>query len=158
MQELFEQFDQLGIAHQTAEHPPFFTVEDGREWQSRIPGLHCKTLFLKDKKDRLYLLVLPHDRRADLAAIEKIIGSARLSFAKPELLLAMLRVTPGSVTPFAVLYDQPPRITVYLDQRIVEVAQVCYHPMRNDRTTTITSVDLIKFLRHTGHEPNVIAV
>ncbi len=104
-EQLFAFFDKLGIAHTTIEHPPFFTVEEGRVWHDKIPGLHGKNLFLKDKKDKLWLVVMPAEKRADLGRIEKQVGAARVSFGKPELLLEVLGVTPGSVTPFGLMND-----------------------------------------------------
>src|SRR5271156_2051816 len=94
---LFAFFDELGIAHSTLEHPPFFTVEEGRAWHDKIPGLHCKNLFLKDKKHKIWLIVMPGDKRADINCLEKRIHAARLSFGKPELLQEVLGLTPGSV-------------------------------------------------------------
>jgi Ala-tRNA(Pro) deacylase len=44
--ELFALFDRLGIEHSTMRHPPFFTVEEGRPWRDKIPGLHCNNLFI----------------------------------------------------------------------------------------------------------------
>lgn len=102
------------------------------------------------------MVVIPFSRRADLNALEKKIGSARLSFGKPELLDQVLRVKPGSVTPFALIYDAPPRVQVVLDSDILKSDLVCYHPLRNDYSTTIAANDLLKFLRDTGHEPVVI--
>jgi Ala-tRNA(Pro) deacylase len=49
IEQLFACLDCLGIAHSTIGHPPFFTVEDGRDWHHRIPGRHCKNLFMKDR-------------------------------------------------------------------------------------------------------------
>ncbi|TAH36196.1 MAG: prolyl-tRNA synthetase associated domain-containing protein [Alphaproteobacteria bacterium] len=156
MDELLQYLKDLGINQQTINHPAFFTVEEGLQWHDRIPGLHCKTLFLKDKKDKLWLVVIPFHIRADLNRLEKKIGSARLSFGKPELLESTLRVKPGSVTPFAVMHDNPPKVQVVLDQSIPKADLVCYHPMRNDYTTTIAANDLLKFLRATGHEPMIV--
>ena len=53
--ELFAFLDQLGIEHSTMSHPPIFTVDEGRAWHDKIPGLHCKNLFLKDKKGKIWL-------------------------------------------------------------------------------------------------------
>jgi hypothetical protein len=53
--ELFALFDRLGIEHSTIEHPPFFTVEEARPWHDKIPGLHCKNLFIKDRKGGIWL-------------------------------------------------------------------------------------------------------
>src|SRR5690349_9978587 len=103
--ELFAFLDQLGVAHSTISHPPFFTVEEGRDWHDKIPGRHGKNLFLKDRKDRIWLVVMPADKRADLNRLEKRIGAARLSFGKPDLLAEVLELTPGSVTPFGLIND-----------------------------------------------------
>src|SRR5690349_21441506 len=98
--QLFAFLDKLGIAHSTVEHPALFTVEDGRDWHDKIPGLHCKNLFLKDRKDKIWLAVMPGDKRADLNRLEKRLSAPRFSFGKPELLAEVLKLTPGSVTPF----------------------------------------------------------
>jgi Ala-tRNA(Pro) deacylase len=52
--DLFSMFDRLGIEHSTVEHPPFFTIEDGRPWHDKIPGLHGKNLFLQDRKGGIW--------------------------------------------------------------------------------------------------------
>ena len=33
-----------------------------------------------------------------------------------------------------------------------------YHPLRNDATTSITSSDLLKFIRAMGHEPKFVEI
>lgn len=152
-EQLFAFFDQLGIAHSTVEHPPLFTVEDGREWWDKIPGLHCKNLFLKDKKGKIWLVVMPGDKRADINRIEKNIGAARLSFGKPDLLFEVMGLTPGSVTPFGLMNDSHKQITVVLDNDLFKSAQVNFHPLHNAASTTIRSEDLLKFVKAQGYEP-----
>ena len=68
--DLFASLDRLGIAHQTVTHPPLFTVEQSRALRGPIPGGHTKNLFLKDKKDALFLVVALEDARdrAEVAA------------------------------------------------------------------------------------------
>jgi len=41
--DLFALFDALGIGHSTIEHPPFFTVEEGRPWRDNVADLHCRS-------------------------------------------------------------------------------------------------------------------
>src|SRR5262249_17588574 len=55
--DLFAFLDSLGIAHKSVRHPPLFTVEQSRALRGQIPGGHTKNLFLKDKKDALFLVV-----------------------------------------------------------------------------------------------------
>ena len=82
--ELFALFDRLEIEHSTVEHPPFFTVEEGRPYHDKIPGLHCKNLFIKDRKGGIWLVVLPADKQVDLGRLEKALGAPRFSFARPK--------------------------------------------------------------------------
>ena len=154
--QLFAQFDALGIAHSTIEHPPFFTVEEGRVWHDKIPGLHCKNLFMKDKKGQLWLAVLPGDKRADIGQLEKRIGSARLSFGKPDLLLDILGITPGSVTPYALINDTARQVKVVLDRDMMQSELINFHPLINTASTTIKTSDLLKFIEALGYTPQIV--
>jgi len=151
--QLFAYFDTLGIAHATVEHPPLFTVEEGRDWWHKIPGMHCKNLFLKDRKDKVWLVVMPGEKRADLNQLEKRVNAPRFSFGKPELMQEVLGITPGSVTPFALLNDNARRLTVILDEDLLKSDTVNFHPLHNAASTTVTSADLVKFVKSLGYEP-----
>lgn len=152
-EQLFAFFDKLGIEHETISHPPLFTVEEGRDWHDKIPGLHCKNLFLKDKKGKLWLVVMPGDKRAHLNKLEREIGAARCSFGKPALLEETLGITPGSVTPFALLNDTSRKVTVVLDTDMMNATMVNFHPLRNDASTVLKSTDLMKFIKELGYSP-----
>lgn len=154
--ELFALFDELRIEHTTIEHPPFFTVEEGRPWHDKIPGLHCKNLFIKDRKGGIWLVVMPADKRADLGRLEKLVGAPRFSFARPELLQEVLGLTPGSVTPFGLINDAQRRVTVILDEEMLDSEWMNVHPLRNAASTTIRSADLLRFVRALGYEPIVV--
>lgn len=153
--QLFAYLDTLQIQHQTIEHPPVFTVEEGRDLHSKIPGMPCKNLFLKDKKDKLWLVVMPGLKRAHLAALERAIGSARLSFGRPELLQEVLDITPGSVTPFALMNDTSRRVTVVLDSDMMKSGLVNFHPLRNTASTVLETADLLKFIKSLSYSPLV---
>jgi len=157
-QPLLALFGQLGIAARTHAHAPAFTVEQGNAVWAEIPGIHCKNLFLKDAKARLWLVVAPVERRIDLKRLPEVIGSARLSFGSAELLGEVLGIAPGSVTPFALINDSARRVSLVLDSWMMEQALVNFHPLRNDMTTTVTPADLRRFLAHTGHIPDVVSL
>jgi Ala-tRNA(Pro) deacylase len=156
--DLFARFKTLGIETQTREHAPVFTVEEARTLRGEIPGGHCKNLFLKDEKDTLWLIVCLEDARVDLKAAPTIIGSRRLTFGKPPLLMEVLGVEPGSVTPFGLINDTSVRINVVLDKAMMQEELLNYHPLRNDATTTIRSADLLTFIKSCGHHPRIVAV
>ena len=92
--DLFARFDALGIVTSTVEHPPVFTVEEAKKAHDTIPGGHCKNLFCKDEKGVLWLIVALEDSRIDLKAAPAKIGSRRLSFGKPELLMEVWASSP----------------------------------------------------------------
>jgi Ala-tRNA(Pro) deacylase len=157
-QDLFAFLDSLGIEHSTVTHPPFFTVDEGRSWHALIPGLHCKNLFIKDRKGGIWHVVLPADKRADLAALEKALGAPRFSFAKPEVLMEVLQLTPGSVTPFGLINDTARRVKMVLDQDMLASEWVNFHPLKNDASTTIRAADLVRFIRALGYAPTIMTV
>ena len=146
--------DFLGIANDTVDHPALRTVDDSQALRGDIPGGHAKNLFVKDKKSRLFLLVLGEDDGIDLKRVhEKIGAQGRVSFGGPDLLWEVWGVRPGSVTPFGAINDPAGRVTVTLDAAMMRHARLNFHPLVNTSTTGLASVDLVKFLRATGHEP-----
>jgi Ala-tRNA(Pro) deacylase len=156
--DLFAFFASQAIATTTVDHTPVFTVEEAKKVHDEIPGGHCKNLFCKDEKGVLWLIVALEDARIDLKAVPAIIGSKRLSFGKPELLMQVLGVIPGSVTPFALINDRPPTVNVILDAEMMQVPLLNYHPLSNDATTSISNADFLKFITACGHVPRTLAV
>ncbi len=151
--EILARLAELGIDERTTMHAPVFTVEEAQLHTHDLPGGHCKNLFLKDKKDRLWLVTCLDEQRVDLNRLSKLLGAARFSFGRAELLREVLGVTPGSVTPLAIVNDVDHRVTHVLDTKLVAHELVNCHPLENDATTTLTSADLLRFIRATGHEP-----
>lgn len=149
-------FRTLRIESVTFEHPPVFTVGEGLDFKALIPGGHTKNLFLKDKKDALWLVTALQDTVIDLKWLPKRIDAARLSFGSAELLLEVLGVTPGSVTPLALLNDRDRRVRPVLDAALLAHEFVNCHPLKNDKTTTLKSADLLVFLKDMGYAPLVV--
>jgi Ala-tRNA(Pro) deacylase len=150
--------DKLGISTTTVDHAPVFTVEQAQKIHGHIPGGHCKNLFCKDEKGVLWLIVAMEDARIDLKAAKDKIGSKRLTFGKPELLMEVLGIEPGSVTPFSLINDREVRTNVILDEAMMRHEHLNFHPLKNDATTTISSHDLLDFIKACGHAPRIVAV
>lgn len=155
---LFARLDELEIAHRTYAHPPVFTVDEAKALRGELPGGHCKSLFLKDKKDGLWLVVALEECRVDLKRLADALGAPRFSFGSAELLHEVLGVRPGSVTPFAAINDDARRVTVVLQRAMLAHDPLNYHPLENDRTTAIAPGDLVRFLEACGHRPLVADV
>jgi Ala-tRNA(Pro) deacylase len=155
---LYDTLRQLGIAWATIEHAAVFTVEEAEAVLTQIPGGHTKNLFLKDKKGGLWLVVVRAHLTVDLPALAKQLGAPRFSFGSAELLIATLGITPGSVTPFALMNDTAHIVTPVLDAAMLELDPINFHPMRNDRTTAIAPGDLIRFVKACGHDPLIAPI
>ena len=154
--ELFSKFDDLGIVHNTLNHEPVFTVQDSTNVKAEMPGAHTKNLFLKDKAGRFFLICAKSDTPIRLNKLHPHLGSRRLSFGKAEALFEKLGVTPGSVTLFSIINDTDQDVTLIIDQRLTEHDIVNFHPLLNDATTAISSEDMIKFAKATGHDPVIL--
>jgi Ala-tRNA(Pro) deacylase len=158
-EELFAALDRLGIAHPTVSHPPLFTVEQSQGLRGAIAGGHTKNLFLKDKKDALFLVTTLEDAAIELKSLHRRLGAAgRFSFGSADLMMATLGVMPGAVTPFGAINDSAGRVTVVLDAALMEHAIINAHPLVNTMTTSIARDGLVKFLEATGHRPRIVAV
>jgi len=155
-EELFRRFDALGIAHRTYSHPPVFTVAEATALRGSLPGGHCKSLFLKDKKGGFWLAVMLEERRVDMKRLAVCLGAPRFSFGGAADLYQLLGVRPGSVTPFALVNDGERLVTPVLDAAMLEHDPLNYHPLINDRTTAIAAADLLRFIAACGHSPHVV--
>jgi Ala-tRNA(Pro) deacylase len=154
--QLFARLDQLGLAHRTHRHPPVFTVAEAVALRGTLPGGHCKSLFLKDKKAGLWLVVALEERPIELKRLAATLDAPRFSFGNPDLLYEVLGVRPGSVTPFALVNDTAQRVTVVLDRAMLDHDPLNYHPLENDRTTAIAPADLLRFIAACGHRPRTV--
>ena len=154
--ELLAFLDEIGAQPVTHEHLAVFRVEEGEELKRAIPGAHTKNLFVKDAKGQLWLISAEGHAQIDLKRLHTVIGSARLSFGSPDLMIETLGVTPGSVTAFGLVNDRKKRVPFVLDRTLAEAAQVNFHPLTNTATTTVTQAGFRRFLGAVGVEPMVV--
>jgi Ala-tRNA(Pro) deacylase len=146
----------IGVEQTTYDHPAVFTVAESGDIKTDIPGAHTKNLFLKDAKDQLWLVSAEGHAAIDLKRLHTVIGSARLSFGKPELMAETLGVAPGSVTAFGLVNDKAHRVRFVLDRTLAEAELVNFHPLTNTATTTVSRVGFAKFLAAIGVTPMVV--
>jgi Ala-tRNA(Pro) deacylase len=155
-EELFRRLDRLGIPHRTASHEPVFTVAEAAAVHGNLPGGHCKSLFLKDKKGGFWLAVMVEERRISLNKLAARLAAPRLSFGSAAELYDLLGVRAGSVTPFALVNDAARRVVPVLDRAMLDHDPLNYHPLTNERTTAIAPADLLRFIAACGHVPRIV--
>jgi Ala-tRNA(Pro) deacylase len=155
-EDLFRRLEELGIGTRTVHHRPVFTVEEAKTHRGDLPGGHTKNLLLRNKKGAMWLLVCREDLVIDLKELGNRLGAGRFSFGSPERLMKYLGVTPGAVTPFAVINDHDRKVQVVLDRLALEDEPLNFHPLDNAMTTAITAADLLRFLEAEDHPPQLI--
>jgi Ala-tRNA(Pro) deacylase len=151
-QAVYDCLASLGIAWARYEHPAVFTVDEAERYWADIPATHCKNLFLRNAKGtRHYLVVLGHDKKADLRAIGARLGEDRLSFASPERLMRFLQLTPGAVSPFGLVHESAKDVIVVLDAALAAAERLGFHPNVNTATITLPAADFLRFLEARGN-------
>ena len=154
--DLLARLESLGIAHRTVRHRPVFTVAESRRLREDFPGGHSKNLFLRNKKGRMWLVTCLEDRDIDLKVLAERLGAGRFSFASAERLMRYLGVVPGAVTPFAVANDRDAAVRMVLDAGLLAHDPLNFHPLDNAMTTAIARDDLLRFLEHANHPPEIV--
>jgi len=143
---------ELGIAYERHEHPPVATVEAAEQYWVGIDATHCKNLFLRNQKgNRHYLVIIEHQKKADLRKVADQIGDGKLSFGSPERLMAHLALTPGSVSPFGLINDAAHSVRVVLDRDLKSASRLSFHPNINTVTFVVAAADFARFLDSCGH-------
>jgi len=161
--QLLARLDELGISSHTVDHAPVFTVEESKELRGQLPGGHVKNLFLRNKKEEMWLVTVEESKRVDLKALgEKLTGAAggaaKLSFGSADRLMQYLGVIPGAVTPFAVINDKGKAVRMVLDEDLLRHDVLHAHPLVNFKATALAPKDLLHFLDAEGHPAQLIAV
>jgi Ala-tRNA(Pro) deacylase len=150
MEEVYKVLDNLNIKYQRFDHTAVYTVEEADDLNLGIDGAKNKSLFLRNAKgDKHYLIMLNGDKRLDLNKLQSLLSETRLSFASPERLLKILKLTPGSVSPFGLINDINHEVTVIIDNELFNYKNLAFHPNINTQTIALSKGDFKKYLENT---------
>jgi len=155
-EQLMKKLRELDIPFDLYEHPAIFTVAEGDSLKGDIPGCHTRNMFLRTKKKQNFLVTLCAETLVDLKKLEELLGVKHFSFGSPDRLMEILGVQPGSVTPLSVMNADPGSITIILEEKMMAADLAAYHPLINTMTVTLTPQNLLKFMHHLGHKPQII--
>ena len=149
----------LGIQFARYEHPPLASAADAAPYWADIDAIHTKNLFLRNQKGtRHYLVIIELMKRANLRAVANQIGDGKLSFASSEQLMTLLGVTPGSVSPFGLIYDGGRDVRVCVDRDLKTDGRISFHPNINTATLVLAFADFERFLASRGNDVRFVGV
>lgn len=134
------------IKYNLYKHPAVHTVEESIRIKIKIPGMHCKTLFLKDENNNFYLVGMKASKRLSAKIIRRHFKIKKLNFASPEELKRLLAVNPGSVSIFnIILSPNPKNIILVIDMEVWDAEISGFHPNTNTETINLTHENLEKY-------------
>ena len=118
----------------------------------------CKNLFLCNRQETdFYLLLMPGDKPFKTKNLSAQIGSARLSFAKPEYMEKYLDITPGSVSVMGLMNDTEGKVQLLIDEDVMKDPYFGCHPCINTSTLLMKTSDVKeKILPTLNHEYQVV--
>ena len=155
---VYDLLDSLGIEYDRTDHEAAGTMEDCLEVDKILGVIICKNLFLCNRqKTKFYLLMMPGDKPFKTKDVSSQIGSARLSFAGEEEMLAYLDITPGAVSIMGLMNDKDNHVQLLIDKPVMESDLLGCHPCVNTASLRMKTKDVIeKFLPAVHHEAIVI--
>ncbi|XP_018462564.2 uncharacterized protein LOC108833648 isoform X1 [Raphanus sativus] len=152
---LLARLQELQIDYSKYEHPPVLTVEEQAKYVSSSEGALSKNLFLKDKKNRYYIVSAMVDTKVDMKVLSQRLGLGKggIRMAPEEALAELLQVSLGCVTPFAVVNESARDVSLLLDQKFKNQTRCIFHPLSNDVSISLNTSGLDKFLQSIGRDP-----
>ena len=150
----YDLLDRLGVGYERIDHEPAMTMEDCKEVDQLLEAVICKNLFLCNRqKTAFYLLMIPDTKVFHTKDLSAQIGSARLSFAKPEYMEEFLDITPGSVSVMGLMNDKEHRVQLLIDEDVLDGEYIGCHPCINTSSIRFKVKDLVeKVIPAMGHD------
>jgi len=150
----YDLLDQLGVEYERVDHEPAMTMEVCQEIDKVLQAIICKNLFLCNRQQTaFYLLMIPDTKVFHTKDLSAQIGSARLSFAKPEYMEEFLDITPGSVSVMGLMNDKEHRVQLLIDEDVLNSEYVGCHPCINTSSIRFKVKDLVeKVIPAMGHD------
>ena len=149
---VLELLDEMGIQYRRYEHPCARTMHDCEGIGADIGAQHFKNLFLCNRQETaFYLLMIPDTKTFHTKDLSAQIGSARLSFAKPEYMEKFLDITPGSVSVMGLMNDTEDQVQLLIDEDVLSGEMIGCHPCINTSSIRFKTSDLIEKLLPAMH-------
>lgn len=141
----YDLLDRLGVEYDRVDHAPAMTMEDCKEVDEILEAMVCKNLFLCNRQETAFcLLMIPDTKVFHTKDLSAQIGSARLSFAKPEYMEKFLDITPGSVSVLGLMNDTEHQVKLLIDEEVLDSEYFGCHPCINTSSLRMRTVDLIE--------------
>ena len=154
---VYQALQNMGISYEVVDHPPALTTEEADRYIEGKEGVRTKTLFLSNKKNTAYYLLIMDDaKRMDIKKLSELLDEKRVSFASADRLMEKMQLPPGVVSLFGLLNNPEKDIKIYLDKDMLSEKIVTFHANDNSKTVFITMDAMYQFITNMGYEYKII--
>jgi len=159
-QDIYRFLDEKMIQYEVTEHEAVYNMAELANVNLPYSDADAKNLFVRDdKKQKYYLITVRGDKRVNLKEFRRANKTRPLTFASEEDLFSILKLTPGSVTPFGILNDDERKVEFYLDESFLETdSLIGVHPNDNTATVWLRVKDLISIIKEHGNPVHVVSI
>lgn len=156
--EIYNLLSKKEIWHEITEHAAVFNMEEVAQIELPYPEAEAKNLFIRDDKKRnFYLITVKGDKRVDLKKFKQEHGTRSLQFANADMLMDMMGLIPGAVTPMGLLNDTECRIEWFLDRDFMDKnGMIGVHPNDNAATVWMKPSDLVELIKEHGNKVSIV--
>ena len=156
-QEVLKTLEDWQINYQLVDHPPALTTEEADSYIEGIDGVRTKTLFLSDKKSRVFfLIVMDAQKRMEMSRLAELLDVKGVKFCSAETLMKKLHLKAGIVSIFGLLNNAEKDVNVVLDKAIMHEARMSFHVNDNTKTVFISTQDMCHFIQKSGFEYRIL--
>jgi len=146
--------DEIGVEFWQLDHEEAATMEACEEIDRLLDATICKNLFLCNRQETdFYLLLMPGNKPFKTKDLSAQIGSARLSFAKPEHMMKYLNITPGSVSILGLMFDTEKTVKLLVDKELFMGEMIGCHPCVNTASLKMKTSDMFEKVVHALEHP-----
>jgi Ala-tRNA(Pro) deacylase len=134
--------EEQGVKYELLEHEPVYTSEQAAKVRGVSLRTGVKALVCKTSENKIILVLVRADKRADLDRVAKMEGAKRVSLASPEEVLKHTGCEIGSVPPFG----HRKALKTYLDREILEQDEVNFNIGEHTKSIRMRARDLLRVM------------
>lgn len=153
-QEIYDFLKKRNIWYEITEHKAVFSMKELSEIEVPYSEYDAKNLFVRDDKKRnYYLITVKGNKKVDLKKFRKANETRPLTFASEQDLMDILKLHPGSVSPFGLLNYESLKVMFCLDEAFLDGKQIIgIHPNDNTATVWLKVADLVDIIKEHGNQ------
>lgn len=159
-EKVYEYIASKNIWYEITNHKQVFSMSEIVNIDLPYKKCDAKNLFVRDDKHiNYYLITVKGNKKVNLKDFRIKNNIRPLSFASEEELMDILKVKPGSVSPFGILNDKKHKVKFYVDEDFFkDECIIGVHPNENTATVWLKIQDLINIIKENKNEVYIIKI